>query len=142
MFICLSVPEDLANRRTDVVLLHSVGSHISWRGLQLCWVRYQHPTKRNRILAFQRPPWGVAASIYKDILKKHYDCLCVCTEPICLSLNSKSYMSFENFNLLRSPFCKLSLNAFSDAAASKLMSISYKLLKKGADSPVRHSVLG
>ena len=85
---------------------------------------------------------GVAASTYKDILKKHYDCLCVCTEPICLSLNSKSYMSFENFNPLRTPFCKLSLNAFSGVAASKLMPISYKLLKKGADSPVRHSVLG
>ena len=140
MFICLSVPEDLANRRTDVVLLHSVASHRSWGGLQLFCGRGRAPYQEK---SHSRGLYmGAAASTYKVILKKHFDCFCVCTEPICLSLNSKSYMSFENFNLLRSPFCKLSLNAFSDVAASKLMSISYKLLKKGADSPVRHSLLG
>ena len=44
---CLSEPKYLANRRADMVFLHSIASHRSWEGLYLFWGGYHHPTKRN-----------------------------------------------------------------------------------------------
>ncbi len=32
MFVCLSVPNDFANRRTDMVLLYMIVSHRFWEG--------------------------------------------------------------------------------------------------------------
>ena len=33
LFVCVSVPKDIANRRTDRVLLNRVNSHGFWEGL-------------------------------------------------------------------------------------------------------------
>ena len=38
--VCLSVPKDLANHSTDMVLLYSEASHRSWK-------EYYHPPKKN-----------------------------------------------------------------------------------------------
>ena len=45
MFVCLSVPKDLANRWTYIVLLYRVASHRSWEGLLLFWGRVLQPSQ-------------------------------------------------------------------------------------------------
>ena len=45
MFVCLSVPKDLANRWTDRVLLNRVDSHMSLEGFKLFWGRVPPPSQ-------------------------------------------------------------------------------------------------